>query len=188
MRHGQVFFKTFRGFFALPKLYVGITLTCYLRSLPMLSNGIREVFFPSIFSSNSVVKKPSNSEDETLHFWTQCLYWQNFQARICGETQGLVGSQIRPPFSPTKTTQVDDGDVETPAATHGQPVQVCFAICRDFGQTKGHSFTCALNVVFHVWLEPLIASLLFLWTVGQVSREILRGAKEKVQMYPECHR
>ena len=156
---------------------MGITLTCL--SLPMLYNGIWEVFFPCIFFFNSAVKKISNSEDETLHLWTQCLCWHNSQRRICGETQGSMSSQIHPPFIPTKTTQANDGSVEIPAVTHGQPVQLCLAICEAFRRTEAHCITCALRVGFPLFLGPVIAGLLLLWAVGQDLRETLWYAKEK---------
>jgi len=52
--------------------------------------------------------------------------------------QGLTSSQIHPPFIPTNTTQEDDGSVEIPAVTLGQPVQMCLAINEAFRQTKAH--------------------------------------------------
>lgn len=53
-----------------------------------------------------------------------------------GETQGSVSSQIHPPFTPTKTTQADDGRVEIPAVTQGRTAQVCLAVCEAFGHVR----------------------------------------------------
>lgn len=124
-------------------------------------------------------KKISNSEGETLHLWTQCLCWHNPQRGICGETPGLGSSQIHPHFIPTKTTRADDVRAAIPATSHGRPIQVCLTIYEAFRQTEAHLVTCALKVGFPLFLGPFIASLLLLWSVGQVLRDTLCCTKEK---------
>lgn len=83
---------------------------------------------------------------------------------------------ISPPQRPHR--QMMSGQ-QYPATSHGQPIQVCLAIYEAFRQTEAHLITCALKVGFPLFLGPFIASLLLLWSVGQVLRDTLWCAKEK---------